>query len=148
VAGSYKDLRAWKQSVELVVETYRATQTFPRSELYGLTNQMRRAAVSVPSNIAEGKGRASDREFAHFLRQARGSLLELETQLYIATELEYLVAPQAQALSERTESLAKTLNALLKAVRGTTADESREVKIQVVARKTGLANDQRPSASS
>jgi four helix bundle protein len=148
VAGSYKDLRAWKQAVELVVEIYRATQTFPRSELYGLTNQMRRAAVSVPSNIAEGKGRASDREFAHFLHQTRGSLLELETQLYIATELEYLVAPQGQALSERTESLAKTLNALLKAIRGTTADEGREVEIQVVARKTRLANDQRPSASS
>jgi four helix bundle protein len=81
MAGPYKELRAWKQAVDLALEVYRLTEGFPRSELYGLTTQIRRSAVSVPSNIAEGKGRFSDREFALFLRHARGSLLELETQI-------------------------------------------------------------------
>ena len=88
MAGSYKELRAWKQAVDLALEVYRLTEGFPRSELYGLTTQIRRSAVSVPSNIAEGKGRFSDREFALFLRHARGSLLELETQLFASQFLQ------------------------------------------------------------
>lgn len=118
MAGSYWELRAWKLGVELVLDVYRATQNFPKAELYGLTNQIRRAAVSVPSNIAEGKGRFTDREFALFLRHARGSLLELETQLVIAGELYYLPAEKIQTLANQTEQLAKTLNALLNVVTG------------------------------
>jgi four helix bundle protein len=80
MTNSYKDLRVWKQSVDLALEIYRHTQNFPKNELYGLTSQLRRAAVSVPSNIAEGKGRSSDKELILFLHHSRGSLLELETR--------------------------------------------------------------------
>jgi four helix bundle protein len=77
---SYRDLIAWQKSMDLVESTYRLTRTFPREEVYGLVSQMRCAAVSVPSNIAEGQGRMSCGEFRQFLGHARGSLLELETQ--------------------------------------------------------------------
>jgi four helix bundle protein len=86
MADAYRDLIAWRKATDLALEIYRATQKFPKDELYGLTSQMRPAAVSVASNIAEGKAR-SRKEFAQFLYRARGSLLELETQLFIAKEL-------------------------------------------------------------
>ena len=117
MAGNYTELRAWKQAVDLVLDVYRTTQDFPKTELYGLTNQIRRSAVSVPSNIAEGKGRSSDREFALFLSHARGSLLELETQLLIAARLGYIKQEHSEFLAGRTEQLSKTLNALLTRVR-------------------------------
>ncbi len=79
--NSYRDLRTWQQAVDLAIDVYRLTKSFPREEVYGLTIQLRRAAVSVASNIAEGKGRSSDREFVQFLHHARGSLLEVETQI-------------------------------------------------------------------
>ena len=82
---SYVDLRVWQQGMELARNVYHATARFPKSELYGLVNQMRRAAVSVPSNIAEGKGHRSNPEFTRFLYHARGSLLELETQVRLST---------------------------------------------------------------
>src|SRR5258708_3508624 len=85
---SYKDLVAWQKSMDLVAATYRAT--VPRDELFGLTSQLRRAAVSIPSNIAEGQGRLSEKEFRYFLGQARGSLMEVETQMQIAQNLGYL----------------------------------------------------------
>jgi four helix bundle protein len=125
MAGVYTELRAWKQAVDLVVEVYRSTQNFPRAELYGLTNQIRRCAVSVPSNIAEGKGRSTDREFALFLTHARGSLLELETQLLIANKLGYMNGEPSELLAGRTEQLAKTINALLNTVRGKATGEGR-----------------------
>jgi len=87
--GHYK-LEAWKRARELVLSVYKLTQTFPKEELFGLAAQMRRAAVSVPSNIAEGAAREGEREFAQFLNIARGSLSELETQLLIATDLGYI----------------------------------------------------------
>ncbi len=87
MADSYRDLIAWQKAIRLALEVYRLTRAFPRDELYGLTSQMRRAAVSIASNVAEGKGRFSCKEFAQFLYRARGSLLELETQLFIASEL-------------------------------------------------------------
>jgi four helix bundle protein len=77
--SSYCDLRVWQEAVELALEIYRATAQFPKHELYGLTSQMRRAAVSIPSNIAEGKGHNSDGDLGRFLFHARGSLLELRT---------------------------------------------------------------------
>jgi four helix bundle protein len=84
MSSSFKDLRVWQEAMKLVYEVYRVTVGFPKHEVYGLTQQMRRAAVSVPSNIAEGKGHRSDREFTRFLFHARGSLLELQTQILIA----------------------------------------------------------------
>ena len=87
--GHYK-LEAWKRARELVLSVYTLTQTFPKEEVFGLTAQMRRAAVSIPSNIAEGAARRGAREFAQFLNIARGSLSELETQLLIATDLGYI----------------------------------------------------------
>jgi four helix bundle protein len=90
MSSSFQDLRIWQESMDLTVEIYRATSDFPRHEIYGLTSQMRRAAVSVSSNIAEGKGHRSDPEFVRFLFHARGSLLELQTQILMARRLEYL----------------------------------------------------------
>ena len=117
MANSYKDLRVWKQSVDLALEIYRYTQNFPKHELYGLTSQLRRAAVSVSSNIAEGKGRSSDKELILFLHHSRGSLLELETQVFIASELAYIEESQAKHLLSQVEDLAKALNALINALK-------------------------------
>src|ERR1700676_3508243 len=80
-SSSFRDLRVWQEAMRLTAEIYRGTAGFPRHELYGLRSQMRRAAVSVPSNIAEGKGHRSDKEFSHFLFHARASLLDLQTEL-------------------------------------------------------------------
>lgn len=119
MAGSYKDLRAWKQSMELALEIYRLTEGFPREERYGLTSQLRRAIVSVSSNIAEGKGRSSDKELVLFLHHARGSLLEVETQLLIARGLKYGLEGELEMdrLLSLVENLAKTLNALITSLR-------------------------------
>ena len=87
MSSSHKDLIVWQRAMQLVVDVYRSTKSFPREETYGLISQMRRAAVSIPSNIAEGKGRYSRKELSQFLLNARGSLLELETQIEIARAL-------------------------------------------------------------
>ena len=110
---SYKDLFAWQKAVELVTEVYRETAKFPRDEAFGLTSQVRRAAVSVPSNIAEGQGRLSANEFKHFLGVARGSLLEVETQLQIAENLGYLQQAHSQNLLQSTAEVGKILNGLI-----------------------------------
>jgi four helix bundle protein len=86
----HQKLQAWSQAVELVTRIYRSTERFPREERYGLTSQIRRAAVSIPANIAEGAGRRSHKEFAYFLSNAQGSASELETELIIANRLGYL----------------------------------------------------------
>jgi len=93
---SYRDLVAWQKGMDLVVSVYQTTRCFPREETYGLTSQVRRAAVSIPSNIAEGQGRGSPKEFARFLRITQGSLQEMETQLLIAERLCF-VSPVALA---------------------------------------------------
>lgn len=87
MAQHYKDLVAWQKARDLVIEVYAATDQFPRREIYSLTDQIRRAAVSVPSNIAEGQAHFNKREFLHFLRHASGSLAEVETQVLIAQRL-------------------------------------------------------------
>jgi len=112
----YKDLVAWQKAMELVTEVYRATGTFPKEELYGLTSQLRRAAVSVPSNIAEGQGRQSTGEFRQFLGQARGSLLELETQLMIGRSLAFLPPKKAEELLASTAELGRILNGLMQSL--------------------------------
>jgi four helix bundle protein len=116
MADAYRDLIAWRKATQLAVEIYRVTQKFPKDELYGLTSQMRRAAVSVASNIAEGKGHYSRKEFAQFLYRARGSLLELETQLFIARELQYLEPLAFRRMEDRTNELGRILNGLTKSV--------------------------------
>lgn len=87
---NYKQLKVWEKSIDLVVSIYEATAQFPKEEKYGLTSQMRRSAVSIPSNIAEGAGRNSDKEFCHFLSNAHGSSYELETQTVVSEKLSLL----------------------------------------------------------
>lgn len=107
--------------MDLVTRIYTATQLFPKDERYGLTSQMRRAAVSVPGNIAEGKGRLTDRDRAHFFSQARGSLLELETQILIAERLNYLGEGESDSLIQLSADTGRMLNALLDSIRPRTA---------------------------
>jgi four helix bundle protein len=114
---SYRDLIAWRKAMDLVTEVYRVTRKFPRDELYGLTNQLRRAAVSVPSNIAEGQARFSHKEFHHFLSHARGSLVEIETQLMIAQNLVYLSPQQTKPLLDKTAELGRVLNGLIASIK-------------------------------
>jgi four helix bundle protein len=110
---SYRDLVSWQKAMDLVTETYRATARFPRDEIYGLTSQLRRAAVSIPSNIAEGQGRFGAAEFRHFLRQANGSLMELETQILIAERLDYITSDEANNLLNNAAEVGKILNGLI-----------------------------------
>ena len=112
----YQDLIAWQKAIELVIEIYRASSGFRRDEMYGLTSQLRRAAVSVPSNIAEGQGRASSGEFIQFLCHAGGSLFELETQVVVAHKLSYLSDAQSAMLAGRISELGRILNGLIKSV--------------------------------
>ena len=108
----HKELDVWKQSVDLVIGVYEITKDFPREEIYGLTNQIRRAAVSIPSNIAEGAARNTDKEFAQFLYIALGSASELETQLIIAKKLNYVndISPVRQKLT----TAMKLINGLIR----------------------------------
>ena len=113
IVKSYRDLVVWKKSMRLVLEIYRSTQGFPRNETYGLTSQLRRAAVSVPSNIAEGQARLSTGEFKQFLGHARGSLVEVETQILIARELGYIEHDKSENLLSTTAEVGRILNGLL-----------------------------------
>ena len=125
--GHYKNLQVWQKSVDLVQAVYVTTEQFPRRETYGLASQMQRAAVSVPSNIAEGQAYLSRREFLRFLRHARGSLAELETQLVIATRLKYVSAPESDRLLREVAEIGRMLSGLvasLKAYEATADSES------------------------
>ena len=113
MSTDYKELAAWQRSMDLVREVYLCTRSFPREELFGLSSQMRRAAVSVPSNIAEGKGRYSRKELIQFLYKARGSLMELESQIIIARDLDYLNEGTGQTLSTKTLEVTRILNGLI-----------------------------------
>jgi four helix bundle protein len=110
---SYKDLVAWQKSMDLVTAVYRASQGFPKEEIFGLVSQIRRSAVSVPSNIAEGHARTSRKEFQYFLSNARGSLAELETQLTIAHQLAYIDETGINQLLDRLGEVGRILNGLL-----------------------------------
>jgi four helix bundle protein len=110
--SSFRDLRVWQAAMDLVTAVYQLTQTFPREETYGLTGQMRRAAVSVPSNIAEGHAREHLREYLHHLSIAQGSLAELETQIEIAHCLGYTAAAGIAPMLVHVTSIAKQLKAL------------------------------------
>jgi four helix bundle protein len=112
-ATTYEDLTVWRRAMDLVLEVYRCTASFPRQEIYGLTSQMRRSAVLVPSNIAEGKGRSSRRELLQFLFHARGSLLELRTQITISYELGFLSPIEGKNLTDRASEVGRLLNGLI-----------------------------------
>lgn len=105
----HEKLDVWKKAVELVVQIYNSTESFPKDERYGLTSQIRRAAVSVPANIAEGAGRNSEKEFAYFLSNAQGSASELETELLIAHRLGYLSDAAYQELRPKLESVGRMI---------------------------------------
>jgi len=109
-----ENLQIWKLGVKMAKDVYLLTEKFPKREVYGLTDQIRRAAVSVPSNIAEGKGRSTAKDFVHFLNTARGSLYELKTQLYIAREIEYLTEEDFSSLHKQIENLSHKIVAMIK----------------------------------
>jgi four helix bundle protein len=113
MSSSYRDLRVWQKAMDLAEKVYRATEPFPKTEKYGLTSQLRRAAVSIPSNIAEGQGRTSKGEFRQFLGTARGSLLELETQLMLANRMCYLDDVELSLLLKDCTTINSMLNGLL-----------------------------------
>ncbi len=109
---NYRDLIVWQKAMDLAEEIHRLTKTFPREELYGLTSQIRRAAVSVPSNIAEGHARQSTAEFRNFLSISLGSLAEVDTQQLLAQRFEYLTREQATKATQLMEEIAKMLHSL------------------------------------
>jgi four helix bundle protein len=124
MSSSHKDLVVWKKAMRLVLNTYRYTKFFPREETYGLAAQMRRAAVSIPSNIAEGKGRYSRKELLQFLVDARGSLLELETQIEIARDLGYLDEVGEVELADGASEVGRMLNGMLEHFRTLVASKT------------------------
>lgn len=113
----HKRLDVWNKAIDLTVDIYRLSETFPRTEVYGLTSQMRRAAISVPSNIAEGAARQTKKEFINYLHMAQGSLSELDTQLLIAKRLEYLSAESYETIEDRIETISKMLTGLIKSLK-------------------------------
>ena len=110
---SYKDLKVWHKAMDLTVEVYRLVKFLPKEETYALSDQMRRAVVSIPSNIAEGHGRTSTREFLRFLSIARGSQTELETQLQICERLNYISADNLKIAFGLSDEVNKMLNKLI-----------------------------------
>lgn len=113
---SHRDLIVWQKGMELVVAVYDLTKRFPREETYGLTSQLRRAAASIPANIAEGQGRRLPREFCQFLGNARGSLLELDTHLELAMRLGYISKTQHFEIQEKVDEVGRMLNGLLRSI--------------------------------
>jgi four helix bundle protein len=113
----FRDLLVWQKSMQLAKGIYEQTAVLPKSEVFGLQGQMRRAAVSIPSNIAEGHGRLSDHLFRVFLAQARGSLCELETQIQLCEDLGFMQAGCTQELRESCNEVGRMLNGLIKALK-------------------------------
>ena|ERR1035438_2676600 len=109
----YRDLLVWQKAMAIAKAIYRETEAFPQKEIYGLQSQMRRAAISIPSNIAEGHGRLDDGHFKQFLATSRGSLFELQTQLELASDLKYLDEKGVGELMQQCEEIARMINGLL-----------------------------------
>jgi len=110
----YRRLDAWKKAMRLATDTYVATQAFPRHELYGLTSQIRRAAISVPCNIAEGRGRDTKRDFRQFVIRARASAFELQTQITVAEALKYMSTEDAERLMKQSDDVLLVINGLIR----------------------------------
>jgi four helix bundle protein len=138
VVRSHRDLVVWHLSLEMVNQVYAVTARFPDSEKWGLVAQLRRAAVSVPSNIAEGSARGRSREFVHSLRIARGSLAEVETQLRIAAGLGYL--RESSDLAQLIERLERMLNALLAALRQRAVQRRHPQRVSGMPARSDSAN--------
>lgn len=124
---SYKDLIVWQKAILLVKEIFNLTKSFPKEEIYGLTSQMRRSSVSIPSNIAEGSGRSFLNEWKQFYTIAYGSTLELETQLIISKELNFAKAEDLQKSFELIEEISKMLKTILKNLRAKQLDTNKLV---------------------
>ena len=114
---NFREIRVWKLGIELNKEIYNVTQNFPGSEKYGLSSQMQRSGVSIPSNIAEGSSRSSERDFCRFLEIALGSAFELETQLIISHELHFITEADFREVLEELHSLQKQINSLISTIR-------------------------------
>ena len=115
---SYKDLLIWQKGIKIVILVYQLVKSFPKEEIYALTSQLKRASVSIPSNIAEGYGRNSDKSFSHFLDISRGSLFEIETQLIIAKELGFISDDSLyQEILSQIEEESKMINAFSKTLK-------------------------------
>ncbi len=125
----YTKIHAWKLADDLTVEAYRISQSFPKEELYGITSQLRRAAYSVPANIAEGSGRQSTRDYLHFLYIARASLSETQYFIHLARRLEYLNQGDAERLQPQIKALFACLHGLIKAVEKESGKISRAVAL-------------------
>jgi len=119
IIKNYEDLKVWQKAITLADDIYEATQSFPKEEMFGLRQQLRRAAVSIPSNIAEGSARGTRKDFAQFISIARGSLAELQTQLIIAKNRQFIQEEAHNALKEKTVELSKMLRALLASLKNT-----------------------------
>lgn len=115
-AKGYKDFIVWQKSMDLAAEVYRLMKFLPKDEVFGLVSQMKRAALSIPSNIAEGQGRNSGREFIKFLSIARGSQCELETQLQFCKKIDYLTEEEVATALGLCEEISKMLNSLIKKI--------------------------------
>jgi len=113
----FRQLKVWEKAHHLALEIYKATATFPKEELYGLTSQLRRASVSIPTNIAEGCGRHTDADFARFLQIAMGSASEAEYELILACDLEFLPKNRFEELQSEAEEVKKMLTSFLKTLR-------------------------------
>ena len=114
---NYRELIAWQKAMDLVEMVYRATEAFPKREIYGLTSQLRRAVVSIPSNIAEGQGRSTTRDFLNFLSIANGSLKEVETQILIGERLGYLDEFKSSELIAHTTEVSRVTSGLINALK-------------------------------
>jgi four helix bundle protein len=110
---SYKELEVWQRSISLVEAVYKLAKTFPADERFGLVSQVQRAAVSIPANIAEGWARGSTKEYIQFLKIARGSLMEVETHIIVATKLKYIGEAETERLAADIESIGMMLNRLI-----------------------------------
>lgn len=113
---SYRDLKVWQAAISLTEEVYRRSAGFPKSETYGLTAQVRRAAVSVAANIAEGHGRETTGAFVQFLRVAQGSIKEAETHIIVAQRLDYLKVPESEGLLAQCDEIGRMLRALIRSL--------------------------------
>lgn len=113
---SHRDLIAWQKAMDLAVSIYHLTKTFPKEETYGLISQIRRAASSIPANIAEGQGRRLGKEFQQFLANSRGSLLELDTHLELSFRVGYLNKTQHEELKEKINEVGRILNGLMRSL--------------------------------
>ncbi|MBL8206782.1 MAG: four helix bundle protein [Blastocatellia bacterium] len=114
---SYRDLLVWQKAMDLVAECYRLSESFPKTEIYGLASQLRRAAVSIPANIAEGHGREHLGDYLHHLSIANGSLMEVETHLLLAEKLSFLTSPQTDPALSATAEASRMLSGLIRSLK-------------------------------